>query len=357
MRPVALALFVVALASCKSESKHEGAPPPPAPSAPAPGQPSTDRCAAGGGVLVDAALAPLFPRARGGYCLGEASDLKTYGKEGKLGIKQLCETALDGGCEEYMRFGVTRAAIFHYAQGVGGGSVEVIASQFPGDAALSLFTTRLVGDLDPVDPSMPRPIAGVASGSLGTGKAYVVRGSYFVELTYSNELETPEQLAQSSAAALTALAQDIWAKLPDKPATPAVIGALPEADRIPLGLLYVTNDFLAVPGLGAGAVGFYKKGDARWRTAVVASTDAEQAKRAMQTLAKRPGALPVAAVGDEAVQVVLAANAERPKIEFIFARKGASVFGIGDDEFVPGVKAGKEDKLARLRPLIAPAAK
>ena len=355
MRCFALVLLLAGLPSCKNDSRREGAPPPPAPTSLAPGHAGVDVCAGGGDPLSDPALSPLFPRLTGGYCLAPSGDLKTYGERSKLGLKQLCETALDGGCEEYMRFGVSRAAMLHYLQGVGGGSVEVLISQFPADSAYAIFTNRLVGELDPADPAMPRPIAGVASGSIGTGKAYLVRGSYFVEFTYSNELETPEQLAKSSEVALTGLAGAVWEKLADEPRIPAAALALPLTDRLPLGLLYVAKDCVGVPGVGGGAVGFYKKGAARWRTVALSSTDVAHAKTAMVTLAKRPGALPVPAIGDEAVQVVLAATPERSKIAFVFARKGARVFGIGDDEFVVGAASSIEEKLARLGPLLASA--
>jgi hypothetical protein len=343
----------MSLASCKEDPKPQGSPPPPVAS---PASSSVDVCASGGGTLADASLAPFFPKVIGAYCVDPTADLKTYGDRGKLTMKQLCDTALDGGCEEYMKFGVTRAAIFHYVHGRAAGSVEVLVSQFPDDAAFAIYTTRLTGDLDPADPTMPRPMADLAAGALGamgTGKAYVWRGPYFLELTYNNDQETPDQLTKSSAVALGSLAKEISSKLPDKPEMPAAGKALPTTDRLPVGVLYYTKDALGVAGLGAGAIGFHKAGDARWRTIAVVKSDADQAKDAMKTLSRKPGALPVSNLGDDAVQVSLQATAERPKVDTILARKGATILGVSDEELVQDKKLSKDDKVTRLRAILA----
>ncbi len=336
------------LLSCKDDPKPQGTPPPPTSTA----NPTADVCAQGGGSLGDPSLTPFFPKMIGAYCIDPAFDPKSYGERGKLSMKALCDTALDGGCEEYMKAGVMRAVIFHYAQSKGQSSVEVLVSRFPDDAAFGLFTTRLVGDLDPADPMMMKPLADVSMGAMGTGKAYVWRGPYFVELTYTNEQETPQELAKSSATALSALAKEISNKLPDKPEIPASAKALPEGDRLPLGLLYYTKDALGVAGLGAGASGFYRTAPTRWRTIAITKADAEQAKDAMKTLSKKPGALPIANLGDEAVQVVFAQHPESPKVEYVFARKGATVFGVSDEELDPTHKSSKDDKVSKVRALL-----
>ncbi len=343
-----LVVALSALLCCKDDPKPQGTPPPP----PAPSTATADLCAQGGGSLGDPSLAPFFPKTIGAYCIDPAFDPKSYGEHGKLSMKALCETALDGGCEEYMKAGVTRAVIFHYVQAKGQSSVEVLVSQFPNHSAFGLFTTRLVGDLDPADPMMMRPIDGVVMGAMGTGKAYLWRGTYFVELTYTNDQETPQQLTKSSATTLTALSIEISSKLPDKPDIPASAKALPETERLPLGLLYYTKDTLGVAGLGAGAAGFYRTATSRWRAIAIVKEDAEQAKDAMKTLSKKPGALPVSNLGDEAVQVVLAQRPESPKVEYVFARKGATVFGVSDEELDPTHKSSKDDKVSKVRALL-----
>ena len=93
------------------------------------------------------------------YCLDPNGDEKTYGDQGKLKIDELCTTALDGGCEEYKKFGVTRSVIVHYVANAGAGTVEVFLSQFAGDGAYAIYTTRLTGEIDPADEHAARPLA------------------------------------------------------------------------------------------------------------------------------------------------------------------------------------------------------
>ena len=80
--------------------------------------------------------------------------------------------------------------------------------------------------------------------------------------------------------------------------------------------------------------------------------DADQAKDLVHALRGKPGALPVASLGDEAVQVVLQPSPERAKIEWIVARKGDTVIGVGDEEFVaqdPKMRLTKEEKTDKIR--------
>lgn len=347
MKRAALCLLVLAL-GCKDEPRSQGTPPPPpAPSASA----QAAQCTTPGKVT-DAISAPFFPPTIAGYCLDPHGDEKTYGDKGKLKIDELCTTALDGGCEEYKKFGVTRSVIVHYVANQGAGTVEVFLSQFAGDGAYAIYTTRLTGEIDPTDEHAARPLAlGAGLGALGTGKAYAQRGPYFLELTYTNDQETPEQMKKSSDAILTAIAKEIAAKLPGEPDVPASAKALPEADRIANGVQYFPKDLLGVPG-GVGAVGYYKAASGkRWR--VVSSVrDADQAKDFLHALRGKPGALPVANLGDEAVQVVLQPSPERAKIEWVVARKGGSVLGVGDEEFVAQdakARLSKDEKIDKVR--------
>ncbi len=357
MKRSLLLLGVWMLAACKEEPRSQGTPPPAPPSATA----AVAQCAGGGGQVKDAISAPFFPRtaASGSYCLDPQGDEKTYGEKAKLVIDQLCTTALDGGCEEYKKFGVTRSVIVHYVAAAGTGSVEVFLSEFAGDGAFAIYTTRLTGEVDPADEHAPRPMKVSGLGATGTGKAYVQRGPYFLELTYSNDQETPDQMKKSSDAILPALAAEISAKLPDKPETPTSAKALPEAEHIPNGTLYYPKDLLGVTGAGPGAVGYYR-GAKRYRIVSAVRETADQAKDVLHTLRGKPGALPVANLGDEAVVVVLQPSPERAKLEWVVARKGASVLGVGDEEFAlqgdakeqAAARLSKDDKVAKLRGLI-----
>jgi len=347
---VAVALFV----GCKDEPRSQGTPPPPASSSA-----TTAQCASPGHVG-DAVSAPFFPTKVSDYCLDPHGDEKTYGDQAKLKIDELCTTALDGGCEEYKKFGVTRSVIVHYVANAGAGTVEVFLSQFAKDGAYAIFTTRLTGEIDPADEHAARPLAiGDAQGALGTGKAYAQRGPYFLELTYTNDQETPDQMKKSSDAILASLAKSIAEKLPTSPDVPASAKALPSADRIANGVAYFQSDVLGVAGAGAGAVGYFRAGDKRWRVVAAPRDTEDQAKDLIHALRAKPGAMPVtsngAKLGDEAVLVVLQAAPERAKIEWVVARRATSVFGVGDEEFsADDAKAHvtKDEKIEKVRALL-----
>jgi len=352
---VSLALLLpgaLALLGCDKSEKGEKAKggdiPPPALSAAAPS--TAGACASGGGTVADTVSAAFFPRAAGGYCVDPQGEVKTYGEKGKFSMDEVCTTAFDGECEVYKRFGLKRVVSLHYVDGSGkGGSVEVNLSQF-GDVAgaYGMFTMRVVAG-DPADPSSPRPLIAGGAGAIGTGRAYVWRGPHLVELQYNNETESPEQLTKSSEAILTALGKEIGTKLPGGAEAPKSAMALPKAGLLPNGILFSPKDALGVSNLGAGAQGFYKEGEKRYRVLSISKEDAEQAKDAMKTLRARPGALPVKEVGDEAVEFVLASGPTAPKLSFVAARKGAQVFAVGDEEFaVTNAGGAEKEKAARV---------
>ncbi len=360
--PVALltCLALSGIAGCKDEPKQQGTPPPPPPpSASAQG----NACAGGGGTVSDAPSAAFFSRTVNGYCVDPHADTKSYGEKGKLAVSEFCSTGgLDGGCEEYKSFGLTRAVMLRYVDGAGPASVEVMLTQFSGDGAYGIFTTRLTHDIDPADPSAMKALAtGAGLGAIGTGKAYVQRGSYFLELTYSNDQENPEQLKKSSDVILGALAKDVAAKLPDAP-LPVSAKALPEAERLANGVLYEQKDALGITNVGSGATGFYQSGTKRYRLWAAQREDAEQAKDTFKTLKSKPGALPLKDLGDEAALVVLDGEAGAPKSEWVFVRKGNLVVGVGDEPraFHAGlpidkqtdVRFSKDEKLAKVRGLL-----
>jgi hypothetical protein len=346
---------------CKDEPKQGTPPPPPPPTASAQG--GANACAAGGGTVSDAPSAAFFARTVNGYCIDPHADTKSYGDKGKLAVSEFCSTGgLDGGCEEYKSFGLTRAVMLRYVDGAGPASVEVMLTQFSGDGAYAIFTTRLTHDIDPADPSAMKPLAtGSGLGAIGTGKAYVQRGSYFLELTYSNDAETPDQMKKSSEAILSALGKDVAGKLPDG-ALPVSAKALPEGERLPNGVLYEQKDALGITNVGAGAIGFYQNGTKRYRLWAAQRDDAEQAKDTFKTLKAKPGALPLKDLGDEAALVVLEGEAGGPKVEWVFVRKGSLVVGVGDEPraFHPGlpidkqtdVRFSKDEKLAKVRGLL-----
>ena len=370
-----LALSCLTFVGCdKDKDKpHGDLPPPPPPTLDGPlgnsidgGPAGAKVCAGGGGDLSDPVSAPFFSKTVADYCIDPQGEVKTFGDKSKSPIEKVCTDAWDGGCQIYLDFGVARVVQLHYVDGAGkGGSVEVTLSRFKDEVgAYSMFTSRVVTDQhDAYDPSTPRPLAAGGAGGLGTGSAAVWRGSYFLEMTYSNENESPEKLTKSSNSILTAIAKDIGGKLPGPTTLPPAAAALPEASRIPNGILFKPKDVMTWKGVGPAAMGFYKDGDKRWRVLAIVKADADQAKDAFRTIKATPGSLPVNGQGDEAVHVVVPSGDKAstgPKIEAFVVRKGNAIWGITDEEYAlreakdqATARVSKEDAIARITTLLS----
>ena len=356
---VLTAAILGSFAGCRKDSPtapQGSPPPPPADSAPKPGA-----CAAGGGQVGDPATAAFFPRVAAGYCVDPNGETRVFGEGGKLSMDAVCTDAFDGECEVYKRFGLKRVVHLRYVDGAGSpGSVEIYLSQFPGaDGAYAMLTKRIVADSDPAE-SAPRPLDAGAVGAIGTGRAYVWKGSYLAEIQYTNEQETPAQMKASSDRVLTPIAKELGSKLPGPGTLPPAAAALPQADLVRLGIAFAPKDVLGVDGAGPGAVGFYKAADKRWRVLSVARDDADQAKDVLKTFGKLKGATEEKGIGDGAVRFVLGGK-DAPKVEWFVARAGKSLFGVGDEEYLLSTQTSpaerdklclsRDDKLAKLRPL------
>jgi hypothetical protein len=352
MRTHVLSALVLSLASLtaacsKDESKNATPPPPPPPMASA----HADLCADGGGQDSDAISAPLVPREAGGFCIDPQTEVKTYGEPGtgaKLTMDQVCTTAFDGECEVYKRFGLDRVVVLRYVDGSGApSSVEVNLSRFvTADGAYAMFAKRVVADGDPARATV-KPLAAGAAGATSSSNAYVWRGQYLAELTFVTEdtKMTPQAMAMANEKATGAIAREIGGKLPGTTDLLPAAAALPAPQRIPLGIAYYPKDALGLSAIGPMAVGYYQDGDKRWRDIATIRASADDAKEALRAFKLRPGALPVKGLGDEAVQVIIQEAPDRAKAEYIVVRKGAGVYGVGDEELVLD-PATPSDKLA-----------
>ncbi len=343
----------------KDDSARGGdKPPPPPPTVSSAAKVSA--CATPGDVK-DAVSAAFFPKTTLAYCIDPQGETKTYGDRAK---QLIADVPFDGDIEIYKRFGLRRLVTLRYIDGGGkGGTADVVLSELESEpAAFGFYTFRVVSG-DPADKSAPRVLAAKGRGAIGTGRAYVWRGKYLVELQYNNEQESPDALAKSSETILTALGKDIGDKLPGGAEPPAAAAALPTANLIPNGIAWAPKEPYGIGNLGAGAIGYYADGGKRSRILSLATTDAEQAKDAMKTLRGRPGALPIAGVGDEAVHLTVSAGKDAPKVELYVARKGATVFGVSDEEYAliaagapdkqAAVRVAKEDAIAQLKSLLS----
>jgi hypothetical protein len=350
---VALGLAGSLAAGCdKHEDAKDRPPPPPLPAAQGSAT-ASDVCADGGGSDPDAISSPFVPRAAGGFCLDPQGEPKTYGDKGKFSMDDVCTTAFDGECEVYKRFDLDRVVVLRYVDGSGGpNSVEVNLSRFKTiDGAYAMFTKRVVADGDPARATV-KPLQAGAAGASSSSNAYVWRGQYLVELTFVTEdaKMTPEAMAKANDQATGAIARDIGSRLPGAAELPGPATALPQPSRIPLGVSYLPKDALGLRAIGPVAVGYYADGEKRWRSIAMAR-DVDGAKEVFRAFKLRAGSAALKGLGDEAVQIVVQEAPERAKADYVVARKGALVAGIGDEELVldPTTPAEKQAPLRLTR--------
>jgi hypothetical protein len=222
-----------------------------------------------------------------------------------------------------------------YVDGAGSsGTVNVTASRFATtEGAYAFFTKRVVADGDPADGT-PKEIAAGGEGALGTGIAYVWRGEIVAELSYSNELETPDQIKTTSAKVLPELAQKIGDQLTGEVNALPSVRLLPQINLVPMGISYQHRDVLGIAGLGSGAVGFYQdggSGGARHRVVGLARADEDSAKDVLGTLKKLPGAKVQKDLGFDAVLFTTREAEGAPQAEWLAGRNGNNVIIVGDE--------------------------
>jgi hypothetical protein len=356
-RTSVLAVLFVCACDKKDVDTDRGAAPPPIASS------KPGACSGGGGTISDAPSAPFFPRLSGDYCVDPNGEVRAYGEGASGTLDEVCTQLFDGECEVYKAFGLKRVVTLRYIDGKGSpASVNVNLSRFADrEGAYGFFSKRVVGDSDPAEASTQKLEAG-GDAALGAGISYVWRGEHVAELSYTNELESPDQLKASSQQVLPGLSKEIGDKLPGDKQPPKAVQALPGEQRLPLGVSYESKDVLGISGLGPGGIGFYKEGDKRWRLFAIVRGDEDAAKDVMKTIRKLDGAK---TVKGSALEPTAFARSEEgsPRVEWLVARKGSSVYGIGDEELALSSDQSADDakkvrldetaKLERLTKLVA----
>lgn len=340
LTPAAL-LLALALAGCKrgADPDEAGSAPPPAPSA------KSGACSAGGGAPGDPVSSAFFPRTVADYCVDPNGDTRAYGESAKATIDDVCIQQLDGECEVYKSYGLKRVVTLRYVDGRGSpGAVAITLSRFgTKEGAFGFFTKRVIADGDPARVSLTELTAG-ARAALGSGIAYVYRGEYLAELSYTNEMESPDQMRESGKRVLPEIARAVGQRLPGDGTLPAAAQALPAEHLLPMGVSYVFSDVLGISGIGSGAVGYYRDGDRRYRVFVLARGDEDAAGDVLETLKKVDHAQAIKEILFPALSFGTQQGDAAPRTEWVVGRKGTRVFGIGDEELVLGGSHSKEDE-------------
>ena len=316
-----------------------------------PVEPRVGACAGDGGQVTDPLSAPFFPREVAGYCLDTNSETKVFGDGSKLSIDDICAEAFNGECGAYKSNGLKRVVQLRYVESAGSSrSVEVYLSQFfSSEGAYATFTKRVIADGDPLETALHKLDAG-AAGAIGIDRAYVWKGFYLAELRYANVKETVEPLKASSSDPLATMSKEIGKRLHGAPRLPAAAARLTTDNLVPMGILYAPKDVLGIEGAGPGATGFYKSGEKRYRALSITRDDVDQAKEVLKTFGNVRGAREEKGIGDGAYRVVLK-DKEGGKLEWVVARSGKWIVGIGDEEFIvqPAMAPTEHDKICLSR--------
>ncbi|MEP7052685.1 MAG: DUF6599 family protein [Pseudomonadota bacterium] len=343
--PLAVALLIssAGLAACHKDEKSpdRGAPPPPIASS------KPGACTSGGGTVKDAASAPFFPRVAADYCLDPNGEARAFGESAPNTLDAVCTELFDGECEVYKSFGLRRVVTLRYIDGKGSpGAVNVNLSRFASiEGAYGFFTKRVVADADPAE-TVPAALNAGGEGALGSGIAYVWRADMVAELSYTNELEPPDQLKASAGRVLPPIAKAIGEALPGDKQLPKAVALLPTANRLPMGVSYAAKDVLGIAGTGPGALGFYKEGNERYRVFTLQRADEDSAKDVLKTLRKLDGAKGLKDTGVDAVVFSAREEESSPLVGWVVGRKGATVVGVGDEVFV--LRGAPESQAARV---------
>ena len=304
----------------------------------------------------------LLPPKTGGYCIDPTGSDKAYGEGEKADIKDICNL-FDGECEIYLNLKVKHVVEARYVDGAGSGAtIDVYLSKFATTThAYAMYTKRVVGEQDPAHPDVAKHIAGGGSAALGMGNAMLWRGPYLVELTANDSNASMKQMMALSDKLLPPLVKQIGEKLSGKTALPDAAAALPNEQRLPLGIRQHTQDVLGVTGVGGGAFGYYKAGEHRWRVLSIVKEDVDQAKDAMGSFLKLQGATKDKTLVKQAVRFM--AKDAGAQTEWLVVRNGKHIIGIGDEPRVlragmtaaehAGVTLSLAEKRQRIKTLLA----
>lgn len=327
-----LAVLWLGTAACSSKDEagpaRRGAPPPTASSPGGAGSASaTVTCAS----AVAPVLAPL-PLKVDAYCLEGPDVDAAFGEGAKKPIGDVANL-FDGGAEVYLRHKATRVVQVRYVDPSAPTrfvTVTLTRSDTK-ENAFGMFSQLLVGDRDPADPTLPKRKDGVARATFGTGNAYVFRGSSVAEIVYGDDQASPEVLKKEGGPVLEKMAKAIGDALDGDANFPESVAKLPADERLELGERYVVDALLGVPGV-RGALGYYKRGDKRYRIAIV-SNKAPEAESMIDTFVAKSCKAPKTCSFKKQPEGIAWFRTEESgvTIEWAVAMQGDRMVAVGDE--------------------------
>ncbi len=262
------------------------------------------------------------------FCVDPNSAPRAYGQEGEGNMEEVCTELFNGECELYKGFGLLRVTTARYVRDDGSSAlVSVNVSRFGGgEGALAFFSRRVLGDQDPKSTNL-RAIEGVKYAALGTGVAYAQSGPLVVELVYVNEDEAPAVIRSVSERLLPEFLKVLATR---ETTLPPAVALLPEAHRLPFGVVMEPKDAFGVSGLGAAAIGHYDDRGKRYRVTVSASIDEAAAKDVYAGARRLPGQHTLKEAPFEAFEV-RQVDTDGQVVWWLIGKQGGRVVAVSDE--------------------------
>lgn len=291
-------------------------------------------CGQGASPEEDLELKALSLGALGGYCEDPHAEFRAYGDGAKAPLDDVCLQLFNGECEVYKSYGLLRVNTGRYIHASGSpAAVNLYVSRFLSpEGAYGFFTTRVVAGADPKSLRLKALNAGVQA-ALGAGVAYVFAGHSVAELTYTNELETPQQMRTSAQELLPILARALGDNLKGAGMLPRSVQLLPVERRLPFGVELSHPDVLERTGAGGGAVGYYEDGHRRYRLIVAHRVDEDSAKDTLRTLHRSSGRHDLKDMPFDAFELTIPGPPGAPAAVWLLAQHKNLVVAAGDDAF------------------------
>jgi len=279
---------------------------------------------------LESALGAALPARLGGFCLDAHARLRVYGEGAPEPLERACARVLGPGCEEQP--GLQRVVVSHYRDQRGGpATLELIVSAFADvDAAYANFTERWIGERDPLQIGA-RVLEGPGLGVLEGERAEGWFGRFVAVVLHGDAAAPAAERAGAAAAQLPGALRQVLAALPGEPALPLAVQKLPAAHQVPLGARLLLGDSLGIPGLGAGALGYYRQGEKRWRVLAVVRSDSESARDVLGTLSQNPAVRPIRNAPFPAFAWTERRLPREPQVGWVVGQRQEVVYGVGDE--------------------------